>query len=115
CPGDVQPAPQASAGLEGARYMSSEELRFDVPGAGRRAWWSVALVTVVVVGALFAFGYLRHRAAAGEVTTDADGRMVRVEGLKPTVHSGTRDLELPGTVKALEETKVWARVTGYVK
>jgi membrane fusion protein, multidrug efflux system len=31
------------------------------------------------------------------------------------VLAGDRALELPGTVRALEETKVWPRVTGYVR
>jgi len=95
--------------------MSSDELGFDVPVAGRRSRWSVALVVVALAGGAFVFGYWRHRAARGDVTTDADGRAMRVEVVKPAVHSGSRDLELPGTVKALEETKIWARVTGYVR
>jgi RND family efflux transporter MFP subunit len=95
--------------------MSSEELGFDVPVAGRRSRWSVALVVVALAGGAFVFGYWRHQAARGDVTTDADGRAVRVDVVKPTVQSGSRVLELPGTVKALEETKIWARVTGYVR
>jgi len=95
--------------------MSSEELGFDVPVAGRRSRWSVAVVAIVLAGGAFVFGYWRHEAARGAVTTDAIEHKIRVEVIKPSVQAGDRALELPGTVKPLEEAKLWPRVTGYVR
>src|SRR5262249_49967776 len=45
-------------------------------------------------------------------TTD---RPARVEIVKPTVLASDHALDLPGTVRPIEETKIYPRVSGYVK
>jgi len=98
--------------------MSTEpdELGFNLPPPAKASRVMVLVAIAVVVGGAFAFGYLRQRKAHGETpvaTAKADAP--RVEVMKPVVLSSDRALALPGTVRALEETKIYARVTGYVR
>lgn len=98
--------------------MSTEpdELGFNLPAPAKASRITVAVAIVVVVGGAFAFGYLRQRSAHGDTpvgTTKAE--VPRVEVMKPAVLSSDRALALPGTVRPLEETKIYARVSGYVR
>ncbi len=91
-----------------------DDLGFALPEAGRVSRIRVVLVLGVVVAAAITFGYLQHRKALGHVPT-AEEHALRVEVIKPGVLASDRALELPGTVRPLEETKVYPRVSGYVR
>src|SRR5262249_37804289 len=65
-------------------------------------------------GGLFGFGYIRHRSAQGDVPVVTD-RPPLVEVIHAKVLSSDHALELPGTVRPLEETRIYPRVAGYVK
>ena len=93
-----------------------EDLGFNLPQPVRVSRIAVFAVLAIVVGAAFVFGYLRQRKAHGDTPVVAQKAEVpRVEVMKPTVLSSDRALTLPGTVRPLEETKIYARVTGYVR
>ncbi len=98
--------------------MSTEpdELGFNLPPPAKASRVTVLVAIVVVIGGAFAFGYLRQRSAHGETPPGVVKiETPRVEVMKPAVLSSDRALALPGTVRPLEETKIYARVTGYVR
>ncbi len=94
----------------------TEDLGFQLPSPAKGSRIGVLVGVVVVVGAGLTFGYLRYRKAHGEPLAGAEViKPPRVELIKPTVLSSDLALTLPGTVRPLEETKIYARVTGYVR
>ena len=99
--------------------MSSTEpddLGFNLPPPAKASRIAVLVAIVVVIGGAFTFGYLRQRKAHGETPVpSANAEAPRVEVMKPVLLSSDRALALPGTVRPLEETKIYARVTGYVR
>lgn len=93
-----------------------EDLGFTLPPPARGSRAGIVVAAAVIVGGAFAFGYVRNRTAHGNVITPgADTKAPRVEVLTPKVLGSDRALALPGTVKPLEETQIYARVTGYVR
>jgi RND family efflux transporter MFP subunit len=92
-----------------------DDLGFALPQAGRSSRLKVIAVAVVLVGAGLAFGIVQYRKAQGNVPVVTGERTSRVEVIKPTELASDRAYELPGTVRALEETKVYPRVSGYVR
>jgi RND family efflux transporter MFP subunit len=77
----------------------------------------VLVILVLLVGGAFAFGYLQrsksHRAMPA--ATLGDGGPVHVEVTKAEVLSSDQALSLPGSVKPLEEAKIYSRSSGYVR
>lgn len=93
-----------------------EDLGFALPVAARASRITVVVVIAAVVGGAFAFGYLRQRKAHGEVPPlSTEIKAPRVEVIKATELKSERALSLPGTVRPLEQTQIYARVTGYVR
>ncbi len=93
-----------------------DDLGFDLPPPATSGITKVIIAIVVVVGVVFAFGYInRSRGhAAGTTTFTAPGPS-RVEVTKPAVLSSDQALALPGVVKPLEEAKIYSRSAGYVR
>jgi RND family efflux transporter MFP subunit len=78
----------------------------------------IAGVTIALLGAVFAASYLpmrrdRQALAAGAQTHEV--KTPRVELVTPAIASSQRSLVLPGSVRALEETVVYPRSTGYIR
>jgi membrane fusion protein (multidrug efflux system) len=92
-----------------------EDLGFSLPPPARSSRLRVGLVVAALAGGAFAFGYARHRHALGDVPAAGSGRVVRVEVVRPALLAGDRALDLPGTVRPLEETQIYPRVSGYVR
>jgi RND family efflux transporter MFP subunit len=94
-----------------------EDLGFALPSPSRTSRTGVIVVVAIVVGGAFAFGWVRRSKAHSDVMAPAtaESRTTRVEVTKPTVVESDRALSLPGTVRALEQTKIYARTTGYVR
>jgi membrane fusion protein, multidrug efflux system len=94
-----------------------EDLGFELPPPAQRSRIGVIVAVTVVIGVAFAIGYLRRSNAHGElaVFAGAETKPVRVEVAKPKLLTSDRALALPGTVRALEETQIYSRVTGYVR
>ncbi len=93
-----------------------EDLGFPLPPPSRTSRAGVIVVLGVVVGGGFAFGWSqRSKARSNVAVPSVEARAVRVEVLKPTVVESDRAISLPGTVRALEQTKIYPRVTGYVR
>lgn len=93
-----------------------EDLGFELPPPARGSRVGVLIGVAVVVAAGLTFGYFKYRKAHGGPTIEAGAPVaLRVETIKPTVLTSDRPMSLPGTVRPLEETKIYARVTGYVR
>ena len=93
-----------------------EDLGFPLPSPARGSRVGIVVVAAIVIGGAFAFGYLRNRAAHGNVIAPtAEAKAERVEVITPKVLASDRALALPGTVRPLEETQIYARTTGYVR
>lgn len=115
-----EPSEAASARAPAASHAPGsldgpDELALALPPPARASRLRVALVLAAVTGGTFAIGYTRHRPAHGDAPAQRGGRAVRVEVIKPTLLAGERALELPGTVRPLEETRISPRVSGYVR
>jgi RND family efflux transporter MFP subunit len=102
-------------GHAAAGAAEAEDLGFSLPPAARSSRLRVALAVAVIVGGAFAIGYARHRQARSDVPAADAGRGVRVEVVRPVLLAGDRALDLPGTVRPLEETRIYPRVSGYVR
>lgn len=86
------------------------------PRRGRAVWLVLALV--IVLGALFAYGYQRHvqieQVARAEAQKEQDTLPV-VTVAKVLKASPASELMLPGNMIALTEAYIYARSSGYVK
>ncbi|HSS01973.1 MAG TPA: efflux RND transporter periplasmic adaptor subunit [Kofleriaceae bacterium] len=93
-----------------------EDLGFTLPPPARASRTGVLIVLAVVIGGAFAFGWSQRSKANSRIEQPAaEGRPTRVEVMKPQVVESDRALSLPATVRALEQTKIYPRVTGYVR
>lgn len=113
---DAAAATSSSDSDSGAEAHASEDLGFALPSPSRTSRTGVIVVLVILLGGGFAFGW-SQRGKAHERTAlpAAIARTVRVQVVKPKVIDSDHALELPGTVRALEQTKIFPRVTGYVR
>ncbi len=95
---------------------SPEDLGFELPEPVRTSRMAVIVALVLIVGAAFAFGYLqRTKSHALPETAYSGSGPIRVEVMKPTVLSSDQALSLPGSVRPLEEAKIYSRSSGYVR
>jgi RND family efflux transporter MFP subunit len=93
-----------------------EDLGFSLPPPSRTSRTGVIVVLVVLVGGAFAFGWSQRSKARSNVESSSlEAKPTRVEVMKPAVAESDREMTLPGTVRALEQTKIYPRVTGYVR
>jgi RND family efflux transporter MFP subunit len=92
-----------------------EDLGFELPPPTTSSRTKVIVILAVVIAGAFGFGYIKHRAIKADVPTNTAGKPTAVEVMKPTIVSSGSSIVLPGTVKALEETKIYPHVTGFIK
>lgn len=93
-----------------------EDLGFALPAPSRTSRTGVIVVVAVLIGGLLVFGLTqRGRAHDRAAVPTATIRATRVQVVKPKVLDSDHALALPGTVRALEQTKIFPRVTGYVR
>lgn len=92
------------------------KIDFHVPPTTRARLATIAISFAVVMAFAFAIGYVRHVRAGAPSSADAAGTgRPRVEIIVPTKVSGDTTLTLPGVVRALEQTTIRPRVSGYVR
>jgi membrane fusion protein, multidrug efflux system len=105
-----------AAGSPSVEAHASEDLGFALPAPSRTSRTGVIVVIAILLGGGFAFGW-SQRGKAHERTAlpTPTSRATRVQVIKPKVLDSDRALALPGTVRALEQTKIFPRVTGYVR
>jgi len=97
-------------------HQEPEDLGFPLPPPSRTSRTGVIVVVAVVIGAAFAFGWVQRSRAHDRVELpQVAGGAVRVDVIKPRVIDSDREMSLPGTVRALEQTKIYPRTTGYVR
>jgi RND family efflux transporter MFP subunit len=100
----------------GAEAVASEDLGFALPAPSRTSRTGVIVVLAILLGGGFAFGWSqRSKAHERNAVPAATAHATRVQVIKPKVLDSDRALALPGTVRALEQTKIFPRVTGYVR
>ncbi len=98
--------------------QSNDDLGFELPAPVKSSRTRVVVVLVAVVAVAFGIGYTQHHRGGGHAATlpaAEDTGAARVEVVKPKTLASDRALELPGTIKALEETKLYPRTSGYVR
>ncbi|MBK9262929.1 MAG: efflux RND transporter periplasmic adaptor subunit [Polyangiaceae bacterium] len=99
----------------------ADDLGFDLPqpaSLSRAQVIAACTVIAVVLGGVFALTYLprRNARAALEAEVKSTERAApRVEVITPKVTSSDRSLVLPGSIRPLEETVIYPRVSGYVR
>lgn len=108
--------PQNLANPASHDHQAPDDLGFSLPPPSKTSRTGVIAVLVLLAGGAFAFGWMqRSKAHSNVLLAAADTRPTRVEVIKPTVVESARAMTLPGTVRALEQTKSYPRVTGYVR
>jgi membrane fusion protein, multidrug efflux system len=97
-------------------HHEPEELGFTLPQPARASRAGVLVVLAIAIGGAFAFGWSQRSKAHSPIALPGvDGGPTRVEIIRPKVVESDHALNLPGTVRALEQTKIYPRVTGYVR
>ena len=97
----------------------AEDLGFALPppATTSRVW--VILVLVGIVGGAFAYGFAKHQSARADVPPPAivagEAKATRVQVITAKALTSDQAIDLPATVRALEETKLYPRTSGYVK
>jgi RND family efflux transporter MFP subunit len=94
---------------------SPDELGFALPQPSRTSRTAVIVVLAILLGGGFAFGWSQRGKAHDRVPAPAEARATRVQVVTPRVIDSDHAIALPGTVRALEQTKLFPRVTGYVR
>jgi len=98
--------------------QSNDDLGFELPAPVKSSRTRVAAVLGAIVAVAFVVGYTQHRhghSHAATLPAADDNGAVHVEVVKPKTLASDRALELPGTIKPLEETKLYPRTSGYVR
>lgn len=113
----TQTAPSYAAPAA-APEPDAEGLGFALPPptkVSRRATvLSLAALGLTLAGAFWAGYAPRQRAARERVARAQEAGQLRVLVLRPRVGASTRAVTLPGTLRALEETVIAARASGYL-
>jgi membrane fusion protein (multidrug efflux system) len=95
---------------------AAEDLGFPLPPPANTSRTGVIVVLAAVVGGAFAFGWIQRSKAHSRVElAPVETRLARVEVVRPHVIDSDRAMTLPGTVRALEQAKIYPRITGYVR
>lgn len=94
---------------------TDENLGFELPPPRKSSKVGVLVVMGIVVGGGFAYGFIQHSKHKDEVVVAKVDGNVKVETVAPKPLTSDRALALPGTVRALEEAKIYPRSAGYVK
>ncbi|HUS28765.1 MAG TPA: efflux RND transporter periplasmic adaptor subunit [Kofleriaceae bacterium] len=96
--------------------QSPDDLGFELPPPAQSSWLKILVIAVIVVGVVFAIGYMNHqKARGGTPITATEMGTLRVEVFNPKEHSSENALALPGVVRPLEEAKIYSRSQGYVR
>jgi len=98
--------------------QSNDDLGFELPAPVKSSRTRVVAVLVAVVAIAFVIGYTQHHRGGGHAANlpaAEDSGALHVEVVKPKTLASDRALELPGTIKPLEETKLYPRTNGYVR
>ncbi|MDI1483835.1 efflux RND transporter periplasmic adaptor subunit [Polyangium sp. y55x31] len=104
-----------------ASTPKADDLGFDLPqpaALSRTQVFAACTALVLVLGGVFAVTYLPRRSARAALEAGvkaAETTAPRVEVVAPKVTSSDRSLVLPGSIRPLEETVVYPRVSGYVR
>ena len=93
-----------------------EDLGFALPQPARTSRTTVIIAIIILLGGGFAFGWSQRSKAHERVAVvSSEARTTRVQVVVPAVLASDHALALPGTVRALEQTKIFPRATGYVR
>src|SRR5262249_46505299 len=117
---DLQPAAATGAGVARGRRSghagAGGTARLMAAGRARLAW--LVVTGVIVIGAALVVGIvprLQRQAALRAAARSAETSAPIVTVTLPERAAATVDLVLPGSIQAIQETNVYARIDGYVK
>ena len=97
-------------------HQEAEDLGFPLPPPAQTSRVKVVVVIAVLVAAGFGFGWIQRSKAHSRVDAPVVApKAVHVEVMHAKVLDSDRAMSLPGTVRALEQTKIYPRVAGYVR
>ena len=117
-PPDLPSAPDAGAHpVEHVAHHVDTGAAPPVTPASTRRVLTIAAVAALVLIALFVAATLPRRAVTRDLAADAAAQGGIPTVLVTTVHraAATGELTLPGTIEALHEGAIYARVPGYVR
>lgn len=112
-------ASRPSAGEESV-HPAADDLGFDLPEPAhlsRGRLLTIGAVGAALLTAAFLFGYLPKHSAKAELVEGARAeaeQAPRVQVVSPKAMSSDRALVLSGSVRALEETTIYPRASGYI-
>lgn len=99
--------------------LPSEEARPEVGAKPRRGTLiAVAVVGVAIFAVLFLVGFLPRLSRESSLNARAMVEKARVPAVNVAIPKrlpATHELDLPGTLQALQETTIYARTNGYLK
>jgi RND family efflux transporter MFP subunit len=75
----------------------------------------VGVVIILLAGGALGFGYWQHKKRAEPTAGAVSGGAVKVELITAKALQSDQAFALPGTVRPLEETKIYPRTVGYVR
>ena len=101
--------------LDNQAQDKPDDLGFELPAAGKGSKVGIIVVIAVLAGGAFTFRYLRNQNAHAESIHVRADAIAKVDVIKPNTLTSASELALPGITKALEETKIYPRTTGYVR
>ena len=79
------------------------------------AFWIVAVIALVLAGAIYAGLQGRRGADAALNRATKEAATPAVAVVHPTVAAATDELVLPGTARAFTDAPIYARASGYLK
>ncbi|HEY4244656.1 MAG TPA: efflux RND transporter periplasmic adaptor subunit [Kofleriaceae bacterium] len=95
-----------------------DDLGFQLPEASKASRPRVLFFVVITVAALFAIGYWKYHRAQSAVPKPVErtgANTPKVQTTHAKALSSDRALVLPGLVRALEQTAIYPRATGYIR
>ncbi|HEY9709302.1 MAG TPA: efflux RND transporter periplasmic adaptor subunit [Oculatellaceae cyanobacterium] len=89
--------------------------RVERPGIGRLAWFLLGAAVLVSLLAVGIVPRMNRQAQLNTTVTQTKTGVPSVNVITPYRAKATTDLVLPGSIKASQETTIYAQTTGYVK
>ncbi|EYF05173.1 efflux RND transporter periplasmic adaptor subunit [Chondromyces apiculatus] len=117
----MSPRPDQTEAQTHPPATPADDLGFDLPPPAKFSKTRIVatvLVAAGVLGAAFVAAYLPRRSARTDLEEEVkttQGSALRVDVIAPKILSSDRALLLPGSIRPLQETVMYPRVSGYAR